>query len=364
MQKLIAMNGMRPTGPLHLGHYTSALKLTLGLQNSSTCKEIYLMIADDQALTDNYGNPAKVSDNVLEVALDYLSCGIDPNKVSLVLQSQIPALKEMAFYFLDLVSLSRLERNPTVKAELKQKEFRNNIPVGFLSYPISQAADIIAFNSDIVPVGEDQAPMVEQTNEIVHKFNSLYGNGKEIIHPCKIVLPEKKESLRLPGLDGKSKMSKSLNNCIYLKDSPDVIKTKIMSMYTDPLHLKVEDPGHTKNNPVFIYLEAFASDSHFKKYYPEFNSLKELKKAYEKGGIGDVKIKRFLLDVILETLSPIQEKRKELEKNIPYVYKVLEEGTKKANKVANTTLKRIKEAIGLEYFNNSSLIEYQIKKYQ
>ena len=351
MKKLIAMNGMRPTGPLHLGHFTSALKLTLELQKSNQYKDIYLMIADDQALTDNFGNPTKVRDNVIEVALDYLSCGIDPSKVTIILQSQIPALKEMAFYFLDLVTLQRLERNPTVKSELKQKEFRNNIPVGFLSYPISQAADIIAFDTDIVPVGEDQAPMVEQTNEIVHKFNYLYGNLEEILHPCKIMLPQKKESLRLPGIDGKAKMSKSLNNCIYLKDSPEEIKTKIMSMFTDPLHLKVEDPGHTKNNPVFIYLEAFATDEHFKKFYPEFNNLKELKKAYEKGGIGDVKIKKFLLSTILEILSPIQQKRKELEKDIQGVYKILIDGTKKANKVANNTLSRIKKAIGLDYFN-------------
>ena len=350
MNKLIAMNGMRPTGPLHLGHYTSALKMTIELQKSNTCSNIYLMIADDQALTDNFGNPAKVRDNVIEVALDYLSAGIDPSITTIFLQSQVPALKELSFYFLDLVTLSRLERNPTVKTELKQKDFKNNIPVGFLAYPISQTADIVAFNTDIVPVGEDQAPMIEQCNEIVHKFNSLYSEDKEILKPCKIYLPENKASLRLPGTDGKNKMSKSLGNCIYLKDSEEDIRKKVMSMYTDPLHLKVSDPGHTKNNPVFIYLEAFSSDDDFKKFLPEFNNLKELKKAYEKGGLGDVKIKKFLADVLVNILTPIRNKRTELEKDIESVKKILLDGSKKANKVANITLNKVKDALGLNYF--------------
>lgn len=363
-KKLIAMNGMRPTGNLHLGHYTSALKMTYELQESNTCSEIYEMIADDQALTDNFDNPQKVIENVLEVTLDYLAGGLDPNKTCIFVQSQVPALKEMTFYFFDLVTLARLERNPTVKTELQQKDFKNNIPMGFLSYPISQSADILAFETDIVPVGEDQAPMIEQCNEIAHKFNSLYGNNKEILHPCKIYLPKNQASLRLPGTDGKAKMSKSLNNCIYLKDDEKTIRQKVSTMYTDPNHLKVEDPGDTKNNPVFIYLDAFANNKHFKTYYPEFSNLNELKKAYEKGGIGDVRVKRFLADVLIDVLKPIQERRKIYEKDIPGVFKIIEEGTKKANIQANKVLDLMKKTMGINYFNNSKFIETQTKSYQ
>ena len=366
MAKLIAMNGMRPTGNLHLGHYTSALKMTVDIQNKKEYSNIYEMIADDQALSDNFNDPNKITSSILEVTLDYLSGGLDPSKVCIFLQSEIPALKEITFYFMDLVTLSRLERNPTVKTELKQKDFADNIPVGFLTYPISQAADIAGFDTDIVPAGEDQEPMIEQYNEIIKKFNFLYGNGNEILKPCKIMLPSNKSSFRLPGTDGKNKMSKSLNNCIYIKDDEETLKKKVMSMYTDPTHIKVSDPGHIEGNTVFTYLDAFSNDEHFKLFYPEFKNLDELKKQYQKGGIGDIKIKQFLLNILIKELKIVRDKRKEYEERIDDVVNILKEGNKKANIQANKVLKRIKQAIGLDYFNNTTLnklLEIYKKKY-
>ncbi|MCH3966850.1 MAG: tryptophan--tRNA ligase [Bacilli bacterium] len=363
-KKQIVMNAMRPTGKLHIGHYVSALRLTLELQNSGKYDEIYEMIADTQALTDNFGVPQKVRDNVIEVALDYLSAGLDPNKTTIFIQSQVPELTELTCYYLDLVTLSRLERNPTVKSELAQKDFGDTIPAGFLCYPVSQAADITAFDTDLVPVGEDQAPMIEQANEIVHKFNSLYGKGKEILHPCKILLPENKASLRLPGTDGKAKMSKSIGNCIYLSDDKRTVDKKVSTMFTDPTHLNITDPGHTENNPVFIYLSAFATDESFKKYWPEYKNLDELKKAYEKGGLGDVPVKKFLASVLNEVLDPIRRKRKYYEAHIEDVYKILEVGSKKAEEKALATVYRVRRALGVNFFHDPKLIEKQSKAYR
>jgi len=363
-KKEIVMDGMRPTGKLHIGHYVGSLKRTVELQDSGKYDEIYEMIADTQALTDNFGVPQKVRDNVLEVALDYLAAGLDPAKTTIFVQSQVPELFELTCYFLDLVTLSRLERNPTVKNELAQKDFGESIPAGFLCYPVSQSADITAFDTDLVPVGEDQAPMIEQCNEIVHKFNSLYGNGKEILHPCKILLPENKAALRLPGTDGKAKMSKSLGNCIYLSDDARTVEKKVSTMFTDPLHLKVEDPGHTENNPVFIYLTAFAKDEHFQRFWPEFKNLDELKKAYEKGGLGDVPVKKFLAQVLNDVLDPIRKRRKVYESDIPAVYRILEEGSRKAEEKARNTVRRVERALGVDYFSDRKFIEKQKKAYQ
>ena len=342
----IILTGDRPTGKLHLGHYIGSLKNRVVLQNEGNYDEMYLMIADSQALTDNFGNPKKVRDNIINVALDYLSVGIDPKKVNIFIQSQVPALTELSFYYMNLVTVSRLQRNPTVKNEIKEKSFEKSIPVGFFCYPISQAADITAFKANIIPVGNDQLPMLEQTNEIVSSFNRIYG---ETLVPCKAILNENKIAQRLPGLDGNAKMSKSLNNGIYLSDPSDVIYKKVMSMYTDPNHIKVEDPGKVEGNMVFTYLDVFSSDEQISKY-SEYRTLDEMKKAYEKGGLGDVKIKKVLYNILEEILSPIREKRKYYEEHLDEVYNILKEGTNKANEKANKTLKEVKKAIMIDFF--------------
>ncbi len=342
----IILTGDRPTGKLHLGHYIGSLKNRVVLQNEGNYDEMYLMIADSQALTDNFDNPKKVRDNIINVALDYLSVGINPKKVNIFIQSQIPALTELSFYYMNLVTVSRLQRNPTVKNEIKEKSFEKSIPVGFFCYPISQAADITAFKANIIPVGNDQLPMLEQTNEIVSSFNRIYG---ETLVPCKAILNENKIAQRLPGLDGNAKMSKSLNNGIYLSDPSDVIYKKVMSMYTDPNHIKVEDPGKVEGNMVFTYLDVFSSDEQISKY-SEYKTLDEMKKAYEKGGLGDVKIKKVLYNILEEILSPIREKRKYYEEHLDEVYSILKEGTNKANEKANKTLKEVKKAIMIDFF--------------
>lgn len=342
----IILTGDRPTGKLHLGHYIGSLKNRVVLQNEGNYDEMYLMIADSQALTDNFDNPKKVRDNIINVALDYLSVGIDPKKVNIFIQSQIPALTELSFYYMNLVTVSRLQRNPTVKNEIKEKSFEKSIPVGFFCYPISQAADITAFKANIIPVGNDQLPMLEQTNEIVSSFNRIYG---ETLVPCKAILNENKIAQRLPGLDGNAKMSKSLNNGIYISDPSDVIYKKVMSMYTDPNHIKVEDPGKVEGNMVFTYLDVFSSDEQISKY-SEYRTLDEMKKAYEKGGLGDVKIKKVLYNILEEILSPIREKRKYYEEHLDEVYSILKEGTTKANEKANKTLKEVKKAIMIDFF--------------
>ena len=342
----IILTGDRPTGKLHLGHYIGSLKNRVVLQNEGNYDEMYLMIADSQALTDNFDNPKKVRDNIINVALDYLSVGIDPKKVNIFIQSQIPALTELSFYYMNLVTVSRLQRNPTVKNEIKEKSFEKSIPVGFFCYPISQAADITAFKANIIPVGNDQLPMLEQTNEIVSSFNRIYG---ETLVPCKAILNENKIAQRLPGLDGNAKMSKSLNNGIYLSDPSDVIYKKVMSMYTDPNHIKVEDPGKVEGNMVFTYLDVFSSNEQISKY-SEYRTLDEMKKAYEKGGLGDVKIKKVLYNILEEILSPIRKKRKYYEEHLDEVYSILKEGTNKANEKANKTLKEVKKAIMIDFF--------------
>lgn len=360
MNKKIILTGDRPTGRLHLGHYVGSLKRRIELQNSGEFDEIFIEIADSQAITDNAYNMEKVRQNVIEVALDYLACGIDPNKSTIFVQSQIPELCELTFYYLNLVTLSRLQRNPTIKEEIKMRDFNTSIPTGFLTYPISQAADITAFDANIVPVGEDQLPMIEQTREIVRSFNSIY--DKVLVEP-KELLPENDICSRLPGIDGKAKMSKSLGNCIYLSDEPEEIQRKVMGMFTDPNHLKVDDPGETKNNPVFIYLDAFCKEEHFEKYFPKYKNLDELKAHYERGGLGDVKVKKFLNSILQEELEPIRKRRKEFEKNIPDVYKILKTGSEKARKKAAKKMDQVKNAMGINYFCDLELINQQTKKY-
>ncbi len=346
--KKIILTGDRPTGNLHLGHYVGSLKNRVKLQNEGDYDEMYVFIADTQALTDNFNNPKKIRDNIIEVAIDYLSVGLDPSKVTFFIQSTISPLCELTMYYMNLVTLARLERNPTVKQEIKQKEFGSSIPVGFLNYPISQTADITAFEATIIPVGDDQLPMIEQAREIVRSFNNIY--GETLVEP-KAIIPDAEVCRRLPGTDGKAKMSKSLGNCIYLKDDSETVKKKVMSMYTDPNHIRVEDPGDTKNNTVFIYLEALSTDEHFKKYLPEYNNLNELKAHYEKGGLGDVKVKKFLYNVIEDILNPIREKRNYYEENTDLVYKILEEGSSKALAKANETLKKVKKSMLIDYFD-------------
>ena len=353
MQKII-LTGDRPTGRLHIGHYAGSLRRRVELQNTGGFDDVFIMIADAQALTDNYDNPKKVRDNIIEVALDYLSAGLDPKKCHIFIQSQIPELTELTFYYANLVTLSTLERNPTIKSEIKMREFNNSIPVGFLTYPISQTADITAFNATIVPAGEDQEPMLEQAREIVRKFNAIYGDT--LVEP-KILLPDNKNCLRLPGTDGKAKMSKSLGNCIYLSDTEEEVNKKVMSMFTDPNHLKASDPGKIEGNTVFIYLEAFVTDEMFVKYLPEYKNIKELEDHYQRGGLGDVKVKRFLTQVLNEILDPIREKRKELENNIPYVYNILKEGTEYAKKMASQTLIKVKKAMKINYFDEDQLMK-------
>ena len=347
MSKII-LTGDRPTGRLHVGHYVGSLKERVRLQNSGLYDEVYIMIADAQALTDNAEHPEKVRQNIIQVALDYLACGIDPEKATIFIQSMVPELTELTFYYMNLVTVSRVQRNPTVKAEIQQKNFESSIPVGFFSYPIRQAADITAFRATTVPAGEDQMPMIEQCKEIVHKFNSVYG---ETLTEPEIVLPTNQACLRLPGIDGKAKMSKSLGNCIYLSDEPDEIKKKVMSMFTDPNHLRVEDPGRVDGNPVFIYLDAFSKPEHFAEYLPDYQNLDELKAHYTRGGLGDVKVKKFLNNVLQEELAPIRERRKMWEQRIPDVYDILKKGTEVAEKKAAATLKDVRAAMQINYFD-------------
>ena len=355
------LTGDRPTGRLHVGHYVGSLKRRVELQNSGEYDEIYIMIADAQALTDNADNPEKVRQNIIEVALDYMSCGLDPDKTNMFIQSQIPELCELTCYYMNLVTVSRLQRNPTVKTEIKMRNFETSIPVGFFTYPISQASDITAFKATTVPAGEDQMPMVEQTKEIVHKFNSVYG---ETLTEPEILLPENQACMRLPGIDGKAKMSKSLGNCIYLSDSAEDVGKKVMSMYTDPDHIKVSDPGKIEGNTVFTYLDAFCRKDHFERYLPDYAGLDELKEHYKRGGLGDVKVKKFLNSVLQEELEPIRAKRKELEQNIPYVYEVLKKGTAAAKAKAESTLSEVKAAMKINYFDDTELITAQTEKYK
>lgn len=343
----VILTGDRPTGRLHIGHYVGSLRERVILQNQGDFDKIFIMIADAQALTDNAENPQKVRDNIIEVALDYLACGIDPEKSTILIQSMIPELTELTFYYMNLVTVARVQRNPTVKTEIKMRNFEMNIPVGFFVYPISQAADITAFGATTVPAGEDQKPMLEQCREIVHRFNSIY--GETLVEP-NIMLPQNSACLRLPGLDGKAKMSKSLGNCIYLSDEPEEIKKKVMSMYTDPNHLRVEDPGDTKNNPVFIYLDAFCKDEDFAEFLPEYKNLDELKAHYQRGGLGDVKVKKFLNNVIQKELAPIRERRKMWEQKTPEVYEILHKGSLEAKEVAAKTLENVKRAMKINYF--------------
>ena len=357
----IILTGDRPTGRLHVGHYVGSLRERVRLQNSGEFEKIFIMIADAQALTDNAEHPEKVRENIVEVALDYMSCGLYPEKSVIFIQSMVPELTELSFYFMNLVTVSRLQRNPTVKSEIQMRNFEASIPVGFFTYPISQTSDITAFKATTVPVGEDQAPMLEQAREIVHKFNTVY--GETLVMPD-ILLPQNKACLRLPGIDGKAKMSKSLGNCIYLADSQAEVKKKVMSMFTDPGHLRVEDPGKVEGNPVFIYLEAFSTPEHFARYLPEYAGLEELKAHYTRGGLGDVKVKKFLNKVLEEQLSPIRERRKELEKDIPHVYEVLKKGCDIARDTAAQTLSEVRRAMKINYFEDQSLIAEQVKKYQ
>ena len=335
----IMLTGDRPTGRLHVGHYVGSLKRRVELQNTGDFDEMFVMIADAQALTDNADNPEKVRQNIIEVALDYLACGLDPEKCTLFIQSQIPQLCELSFYYMNLVTVSRLQRNPTVKSEIQMRNFEASIPVGFFTYPISQAADITAFKANVVPVGEDQLPMLEQTKEIVRKFNSVYGDT--LVEP-EILLPENQACLRLPGTDGKAKMSKSLGNCIYLSEEPDEIQKKVFSMFTDPTHIKVSDPGKLEGNTVFTYLDAFCRPEYFAEFLPEYANLQELKDHYTRGGLGDMKVKRFLNNVLQAELEPIRNRRKEYQKDIPYVYEILKKGSEKAEAVAEKTLQEVK----------------------
>ena len=357
----IILTGDRPTGRLHVGHYVGSLKRRVELQNSGEYEKVLIMIADAQALTDNFENPEKVRQNIIEVAMDYLSAGLDPTKSTLFIQSMVPELTEMTFYYMNLVTVSRLQRNPTVKSEIQMRNFEASIPVGFFCYPISQAADITAFKATTVPVGEDQLPMIEQTREIVRKFNSVY--GETLVEPD-VLLPDNKACLRLPGIDGMAKMSKSLGNCIYLADDPEDVSKKIMSMYTDPLHIQVSDPGHIEGNTVFTYLDAFCKPEDFAEFWPEYASLDELKEHYQRGGLGDVKVKKFLNKVIQAELEPIRARRKEYEKDIPAVYEILKAGSEKAREIAAQTLDEMKKAMKINYFDDQDLIKAQAEKYQ
>ena len=352
--KKVILTGDRPTGRLHVGHYVGSLKERVKLQNSGDYDEIYIMIADAQALTDNAEHPEKVRQNIMNVALDYLACGIDPEKSTIFIQSMVPELTELTFYYMNLVTVSRVQRNPTVKAEIQMRNFEASIPVGFFCYPISQAADITAFRATAVPVGEDQLPMLEQCKEIVHKFNSVYG---ETLTEPEIVLPSNKACLRLPGIDGKAKMSKSLGNCIYLSDEAEDVRKKIMSMFTDPNHLRVEDPGRVEGNPVFLYLDAFSRPEHFEEFLPDYKNLDELKDHYTRGGLGDVKVKKFLNNVMQAELTPIRERRKMWEQRLPEVYEILREGSKAAEAKAAETLRDVKAAMKINYFEDESLIK-------
>lgn len=357
----IILTGDRPTGKLHIGHFVGSIRRRLELQEKGDYDKFYIMIADSQALTDNYDNPSKVREHVMEVALDYLACGLDPKKITFFIQSQVAGLTELTFYYMNLVTLARLERNPTIKEELKMREFASSIPTGFLTYPISQAADITGFRGTIVPVGDDQAPMIEQTREIVRSFNNIY--GETLVEP-NILLPDNEICNRLPGTDGKAKMSKSMGNCIYLSDDEETVRKKVMSMYTDPDHIKVDMPGKVEGNTVFTYLDAFVSEADFLEFLPEYKNLDELKEHYRRGGLGDVKIKKFLSDVINKTLAPIRERRKEWEGKIDQVYEILKKGTEEANKECNKTVEMVKNAMGINYFDDESFLKSQKEKYE
>ena len=358
MSKII-LTGDRPTGRLHVGHYVGSLRQRVQLQNSGAYDKVYIMIADAQALTDNAEHPEKVRKNIIEVALDYLACGLDPAKSTLFIQSMVPQLTELTFYYMNLVTVSRLQRNPTVKNEIKMRNFEASIPTGFFCYPISQAADITAFRATVVPVGEDQLPMLEQCKEIVHKFNSVY--GETLVDPD-IMLPQNDACLRLPGIDGKAKMSKSLGNCIYLSDEPEDIKKKVMSMYTDPDHVRVEDPGKIEGNTVFTYLDAFSTEDHFAKFLPDYANLDELKAHYKRGGLGDVKVKKFLNNVLQDVLEPIRERRHYWEQRIPEVYEILRTGSKEAEAAAAATLHDVREAMRINYFDDEALMNQPYEK--
>lgn len=358
MSKII-LTGDRPTGRLHVGHYVGSLRQRVQLQNSGAYDKVYIMIADAQALTDNAEHPEKVRKNIIEVALDYLACGLDPAKSTIFIQSMVPQLTELTFYYMNLVTVSRLQRNPTVKNEIKMRNFEASIPTGFFCYPISQAADITAFRATVVPVGEDQLPMLEQCKEIVHKFNSVY--GETLVDPD-IMLPQNDACLRLPGIDGKAKMSKSLGNCIYLSDEPEDIKKKVMSMYTDPDHVRVEDPGKIEGNTVFTYLDAFSTEEHFAKFLPEYANLDELKDHYKRGGLGDVKVKKFLNNVLQDVLEPIRERRHYWEQRIPEVYEILSAGSKEAEAAAAATLHDVREAMRINYFDDKALMNQPYEK--
>ena len=360
MDKKIILTGDRPTGRLHVGHYVGSLRRRVELQNSGNFDDIYIMIADAQALTDNFENPQKVRSNIIEVALDYLSVGLDPAKSTLFIQSQISELTELTFFYSNLVTVSRLQRNPTVKNEIKMRNFEASIPVGFFTYPISQVADITAFKATTVPAGEDQLPMIEQTREIVRKFNSIYD---DVLVEPDVLLPDNAACLRLPGTDGKQKMSKSLGNCIYLADTEEDVKKKVMGMYTDPTHIQVSDPGHIEGNCVFTYLDAFSKNEHFEEYLPEYANLDELKEHYKRGGLGDVKIKKFLNNVLQEELAPIRARRAEFEKDIPAVYEILKKGSEIARETAANTLSEVKNAMRINYFDDAALIKESSEKY-
>lgn len=356
----VILTGDRPTGRLHIGHYVGSLRRRVELQNEGDFKKMFVFIADAQALTDNIDNPEKVRQNVIEVALDYLACGLAPEKVTLFIQSQIPELCELSFYFMDLVSVSRLQRNPTVKSEIQMRGFESSIPVGFFTYPISQAADITAFRATTVPAGEDQKPMIEQATEIVRRFNYIY--GETLVEPS-IMLPNNAACLRLPGTDGKAKMSKSLGNCIYLSETADEVQKKVMSMYTDPEHIHVADPGHIEGNTVFTYLDAFCRPEHFERYWNEYANLDEVKAHYQRGGLGDMKVKRFLNNILQEELEPIRARRKEYEKDIPAIYDMLKKGCEEAREVAAQTLADVRRAMKIDYFNDAALIQEQAKRF-
>ena len=352
--KQIILTGDRPTGNLHVGHYVGSLAERVKLQNSGKYDEIYIMIADAQALTDNAEHPERVRQNIMKVALDYLAVGIDPEKANIFIQSMVPQLTELTFYYMNLVTVSRVQRNPTVKAEIQMRNFEASIPVGFFCYPISQAADITAFNATAVPVGEDQEPMLEQCREIVHKFNTIYG---ETLTMPQIVLPSNNACMRLPGTDGKAKMSKSLGNCIYLADPEEVVRDKIMSMYTDPDHIRVQDPGKLEGNTVFTYLDAFCQPEHFAEFLPDYQNLDELKAHYQRGGLGDVKVKKFLNNVMQSLLSPMRERRAQWESRLPEVYEILKKGSEIAAETAQGTLDRVRHAMKIDYFTDNGLLK-------
>ena len=357
----ITLTGDRPTGRLHIGHYVGSLRRRVELQNSGLYDKTFIFIADAQALTDNMDNPEKVRQNVIEVALDYLACGLDPTKSTIFIQSQIPELCELSFYYMDLVTVSRLQRNPTVKTEIQMRNFETSIPVGFFTYPISQAADITAFKATTVPVGEDQEPMIEQAREIVRRFNHIY--GETLVEP-EILLPDNAACLRLPGTDGKAKMSKSLGNCIYLSDSADEVTKKIKSMYTDPNHIRVEDPGQIEGNTVFTYLDAFCRPEHFERYWKDYANLAELKAHYQRGGLGDMKVKKFLTAIMQEELEPIRTRRKEFEQDIPAIYDMLKKGCEVAREQAAQTLDEVRRAMKINYFDDAELIAEQARKFK